>query len=159
MASHLSIHGRNVKVEKILKDRLYSIPSLSLSVKIQIMGGKDCLSCKGRTLLGVFYTNFWEQKVCWNHPAMFCLITSSKLSRQWFEFSLVMGSNPGYLLKYFLLYHWIKLGPRLYGGQNLGVVIPVAPVVASLLFCLMLISWNQKKSGWNLPKCRIATKL
>ena len=30
---------------------------------------------------------------------MFCLITSSKLSRQHFEFSVkVMGSNPGYFL-------------------------------------------------------------
>ena len=38
---------------------------------------------------------------------MFHLYTSSKLSRQKFEFSLkvkVMGSNPGYLLKSFLLY-------------------------------------------------------
>ena len=38
---------------------------------------------------------------------MFCLYTSSKLSRPKFEFSLkvkVMGSNPGYLLKSFLLY-------------------------------------------------------
>jgi len=36
-----------------------------------------------------------------------CLYTSSKLSRPYFEFSLkvkVMGSNPGYLLKSFLLY-------------------------------------------------------
>ena len=29
------------------------IPSPSLSVKIQIMGGKVCLRCKGKTLLGV----------------------------------------------------------------------------------------------------------
>ena len=44
----------------------------------------------------------------WHHPAMFCLITSSKHSRQKFEFSLkvkVMGSNPSYyLLKSFPLY-------------------------------------------------------
>ena len=40
-----------VKVEKILKGSLDSIPSPS--VKIQIMGGKVCLSCKGKTLLGV----------------------------------------------------------------------------------------------------------
>ena len=33
----------------------------------------------------------------------------------------------------------IKVQTRLYGGQNLGVVIPVAPVVASLLFCLTVI--------------------
>ena len=33
------------KVENILKDRLDSIPSPSPSVKIQIMGGKDCLRC------------------------------------------------------------------------------------------------------------------
>ena len=39
-----------VKVEKILKDSLDLIPSPS--VKIQIMGGKVCLRCKGKTLLG-----------------------------------------------------------------------------------------------------------
>ena len=42
----------------------------------------------------------------------FCLITSSKLSRQQFEFSLnvkVMGSNPDYLPKNFLLYNLTKV--------------------------------------------------
>ena len=48
------------KVEFFLKSSLDLIPSPS--VKIQIMGGKVCLNCKGKT--------------------MFCLITSSKLSRQ-----------------------------------------------------------------------------
>ena len=41
------------KVEKILKGSLYSIPSPSPSVKIQIMGGKVCLRFKGKTLLSV----------------------------------------------------------------------------------------------------------
>ena len=41
------------KVEKILKGSLDLIPSPSPSVKIQIMGGKVCLRCKGKTLLGV----------------------------------------------------------------------------------------------------------
>ena len=40
------------KVEKIFKGSLDSIPSPSPSVKIQIMGGKVCLRCKGKTLLG-----------------------------------------------------------------------------------------------------------
>ena len=39
------------KVEKILKGSLDSIPSPSPSVKIQVMGGKVCLRCKGKTLL------------------------------------------------------------------------------------------------------------
>jgi hypothetical protein len=39
------------KVEKILKGSLDSIPSPS--VEIQIMGGKVCLRCKGKILLGV----------------------------------------------------------------------------------------------------------
>jgi len=39
------------KVEKILKGSLDLIPSPS--VKIQIIGGKVCLRCKGKTLLGV----------------------------------------------------------------------------------------------------------
>ena len=41
------------KVEKILKGSLNLIPSPSPSVKIQIMGGKVCLRCKGKTLLGI----------------------------------------------------------------------------------------------------------
>ena len=40
------------KVENILKGSLDSIPSLSPSVKIQIMDKKVCLRCKGKTLLG-----------------------------------------------------------------------------------------------------------
>ena len=41
------------KVEKILKGNLNLVPSPSSSVKIQVMGGKVCLTCKGKTLLGV----------------------------------------------------------------------------------------------------------
>jgi len=41
------------KVENILKGSLDSRPSPSPSVKIQIMGGKVCLRCKGKTLQGV----------------------------------------------------------------------------------------------------------
>ena len=40
------------EVEKFLKSSLDSIPSPSLSVKNQIMGGKVCLRCIGKTLLG-----------------------------------------------------------------------------------------------------------
>ena len=54
--SFVSFEGSTVmefKVEKILKGSLDSISSPSPSVKIQIMGGKVCLRCKGKTLLGV----------------------------------------------------------------------------------------------------------
>jgi hypothetical protein len=40
-----------------------SIPSPSTSVKIQIMGGKVGLRCKGKTLLGLVNKSF-GQKVC-----------------------------------------------------------------------------------------------
>ena len=79
------------------------IPSPLPSVKIQIMGGIVCLRRKSKTLLGIV-NKLLKTKVCWHHPAMFCLITSSKLSSQKFEFSLkmkVIGSNPGYLLIFF----------------------------------------------------------
>ena len=42
-----------LKIEKIFKGSLDSIPSPSPSFKIQIMGGKVCLRCTGKTLLGV----------------------------------------------------------------------------------------------------------
>ena len=76
------------KVEKILKG------SPSPSVKIQIIGEKVS-------------NIFLFSKVCWQNPSMFCLYTSSKLSHPKFEFSRkvkLMGLNPGYLLRYFLLY-------------------------------------------------------
>ena len=47
------VPNKLIKVEKILKGSLDSIPSPSPSVKIQIMGGKVGLRCKGKTLLGV----------------------------------------------------------------------------------------------------------
>ena len=43
----------NGKVEKILKGSMDSISSHLPSVKIQIMGRKDCLRRKGKTLLGI----------------------------------------------------------------------------------------------------------
>ena len=52
-ASSLEYEAPKLKVEKILKGSLDSIPSPSPSLKIQIMGGKVCLRCKGKTLLGV----------------------------------------------------------------------------------------------------------
>ena len=41
------------KVENILNGSLDSLSSPSSSVKIQIMGGKVCLRCKEKTLLGI----------------------------------------------------------------------------------------------------------
>ena len=45
--------GTGNNVEKILKGSRDLIPSLLPLVEIQIMGGKVCLKCKGKTLLGV----------------------------------------------------------------------------------------------------------
>ena len=47
------IRDKKKDVEKILKGSLDLILSPSPSVKIQIMGGKVCLRCKGKTLLGI----------------------------------------------------------------------------------------------------------
>ena len=55
------------KVEKIFKGSLDSISSPSLSMKIQIMGGKICLWCKGKTLLGVVNKLFVFQSLLTTH--------------------------------------------------------------------------------------------
>ena len=49
-----------VKVEIFLKGNLDLIPSPS--VKIKIMGGKVCLRCKGKTLLGFVSHTTTEEK-------------------------------------------------------------------------------------------------
>ena len=41
-----------LKLENVLKGSLDLIPSPSPSVKIQVVGGKVCLRCKSKTLLG-----------------------------------------------------------------------------------------------------------
>ena len=98
------------KVEKILKGSLDLIQSPS--VKIQIICGKVCLRCKGKTLLGVVNKNF-VFKVCWQPPVMICLYTSTRPNlNQIFPLMIllkmkVMESSPGYLLNFFLLY-WEK---------------------------------------------------
>ena len=56
LAFHVGVCLQNThlfKVEKILKGSLFSIPSPSPSVKIQIMGVKVYLRCKGKTLLDI----------------------------------------------------------------------------------------------------------
>ena len=70
---------RKFKVEKIFKGSLASIPSPS--VKIQIIGGKVCLRCKGKTLPGLI-NKLLKTKSLLTSPSMFCLIILSKLSRQ-----------------------------------------------------------------------------
>ena len=60
--------GENLaRVVKILKGsldlRVDLIPSPSSSVKIQIIGGKVCLMCKGKILLGIV-KKLLKQKVC-----------------------------------------------------------------------------------------------
>ena len=78
------------------------IPSPSPWVKIQIMGGKVCLRLKGKTLLGVV-TKLLKTIT----QQCFALLPQVNFPANNLNFPLkvkVMGSNPGYLLKSFLLY-------------------------------------------------------
>ena len=57
------LYNIHSKVEKILKGSLDSIPSPSTSVKIKIMGGKVCLRCKSKTLLGGMVNKLLKTKI------------------------------------------------------------------------------------------------
>ena len=86
-----------IKVGKILKGSLDLIPSPS--VKIQTMGRKVGLRSKGKT----FPSSFFVHKVCWQCPARFGKkkrIQMFTTPWKWWP----MGSNPGYLLNYSLIY-------------------------------------------------------
>ena len=86
--------------------------------------------------------NFWKQKVCWHHPAMFCFITSIELSRQLFEFSLnvkVMGSSPSYLLEsFYFIYQILR--------NNVQMVILCLSYFITAVVCVSTIvsRWNSK---------------
>ena len=52
----ISCMKRSGKIKKILKGNLDLIPSPSSLMEIQIMSGKVCLRCKGKTLLAIVNT-------------------------------------------------------------------------------------------------------
>ena len=84
----------NFKIEKIKEDSLDSISSPS--VKIQIMGRKVSLSCKGKTLLGGV-NKLLKTKSLLTSPSN----VLPYYPKETFEFSLkVKESNPGYLQSY-----------------------------------------------------------
>ena len=63
-----------VKILEVLKGSLDLIPSPSSSVKIQIVGGKICLKCKGKTLLGDVSNFFLFSKFFYNAQQCFALL-------------------------------------------------------------------------------------
>ena len=65
------------KVEKSFKMSLDSI--LHLQWKFKLRAGKFAWGVKAKHCWAL-PTSFRKQNVCWHHSAMFCLITSSKLS-------------------------------------------------------------------------------
>ena len=74
-----------VKIKVIL---IFTVFSLNIILKKRVWFILGAHRRYPRTMLKkwALSTNFWKQIVCWHHPAMFCLITSSKLSLPWFEF-------------------------------------------------------------------------
>ena len=82
------------------------ISSPSPSVEIQIMGGKVCLRRKGKTLLGIDNKLFVFKSLLTTSSNVLTLHLSSPFSLK----VKVMGSNPGYFLKSFLLYLVHRIG-------------------------------------------------
>ena len=100
-----------IKLKRFQKVAWVQTPHRLCQWKFKLWVGKFAWGVKAKHCLALS-TNFWKQKVCWHHPAIFYLITSSKLSLQLFELSLkvkVMGLNPSYLLKSFLLYKQFQI--------------------------------------------------
>ena len=88
------------KVENILRGSLDSIPSPSPSVKIQILGGKVCLRCKGKTLLGVVNKLLKIKKFVDRAQLTLAHLKQIFPPIFWIFLKLkVMGWNAGYLLK------------------------------------------------------------
>jgi hypothetical protein len=71
MHSESFLKKKDNKVEKILKGSLGSIPSPSPLVRIQVMGGKVSLRCKGKTLLGDINKKNCFQNFVDNHQQCF----------------------------------------------------------------------------------------
>ena len=119
------------------------IPSPSPSVKIQIMGWKVCLRCKGKTLLGVVNKRL-KIKILLTIPCN--VLPLLPKPRPHFEFSLkmkVMGLNAGYLLKSFLFLPSLAVDQE---NKNTNIFF-------TLGFLLMQILWNKWHNHVLNPKC------
>ena len=68
------------KVKKILKGSLDPIPSPSTSVKIQVMDGKVCLRCKGKTLLDAINKFLKTKRLLTSPNNFFALLPQVKFS-------------------------------------------------------------------------------
>ena len=75
-------------------------------------------------------TNFWKQKVCWHHPAMFCLITPNKFSLK------VMGLNSDFLNLSSFNNQWIHSSRRLRKQISLFYFEPV-------IFCYIFLTFSE----------------
>ena len=101
------------KVKNIQEDSLDSVSSPLPSVKIQIMGRKVFLRFLAKQSWAL-PTNFWKQKVCCHHPAMFCLVTSMILiftEGDWIEIHAIFLN-----LFYFKI---LSFGPKNIGSNIL----------------------------------------
>ena len=108
----------NDKVEKILKGSMDSISSPSPSVKIQIMNGKVCLRCKGKTLLGIV-NKLLKTKSLLTSSSNVCLITSSKLSchnlnfhwrwRWWYWIQAIFLNHFYFTIEFFFFFNGIGI--------------------------------------------------
>ena len=100
--------ARQCKVENILKVSLDLTPSPTPSVKFQIMGGKGSLRCKVKTSLGVVNKLLKTMSLLTspsNNLPCFALSIQVNFPANNLNFRLKWRwSNPGYLLKSFLLY-------------------------------------------------------
>ena len=78
---------KNLEIKSTLKYKRFKkiawtqFHHLHLQWKFKLLAGKFTWGNKAKHCWALS-TNFWKQNVCWHHPPMFCLITSSKLSRQ-----------------------------------------------------------------------------
>ena len=98
-----------VKVEKFLEGSLDWTPSPSPSVKIQIMGGKVCMRCIGKTLLGI--VNKLLKTKCFTQQC-FALLPQVNFPANNFNFHWrwrLIGSKQVYLPKSYLLKRYAPL--------------------------------------------------
>ena len=89
-----------VKVKKNQEDTLHLILSPPASVKIQNMGGKICLRCKGKTLLGIVNKLFIFKSFL-TKPSNVLKIKSLGNAQQCFAFT-PQANFPAHILNF----HW-----------------------------------------------------
>ena len=120
---------------------------LHLWWKFKLWAGKFAWGVRSKHYW-VLSTKFWKQKVCWNHPAMFCPNTSNKLSANNLNIHWRWWDRIKTILLNLFCFTYLAIVPRFSIISCLDIPTPVSAIVIVRLILSKSILISKSRSGF-----------